>query len=559
MKIPYKIRFYRWRYFFIIFVFLLAVFALFLRMIDLTVFQKPFLQKQGEIRSRHIVSISALRGMIEDRNHFPLAISSPVSALWINPKQFILTHENTAALAKILKLPEEEIYQRILSYQNKSFVYIKRELAPAIADEIQDLKLTGVYLQAEYKRFYPDGEVTSQLVGYTNIDGNGQEGMELAYNNWLTGRPGREWVVEDLRGNIVSVLKQITEQQAGHTLTLSIDRQIQFLAYQALKEAVIHYQAKSGSAVVLDIQTGEVLAMVNQPSFNPNDRSHYNDGYRNRAVTDTFEPGSTMKAFSIMSALDSGQYKVDTLIDVAPGWWKVGRNWVRDELNYKQLTVTGVLQKSSNVGVAKMTLSLPGDQLWGLLERVGFGQPTSSGFPGEQGGALLHQSPWNPFALATLAFGYGLSVTTLQLAQAYAVIGNHGIKVPVTLLKDGNHSNEKPEQVLSPQLADQMLTMLESVIGSDEGTGGQARVQGYRVAGKTGTAKIAGPGGYYQHRYRGSFVGIAPVSHPRLVVAVVVIDPQGSAYYGGLIAAPAFSKIMGGALHYLNIPPDRIS
>ncbi len=559
MKSPQKIPFYRWRYLFILVIFLIIVLALFARMVDLTILQKQFLQKQGESRSKRIVSIPALRGMIEDRNHFPLAISSPVSSLWINPQEFILTHENAAIIAKQVGLSEKEVYQHVELYKKKSFVYIKRELTPLIAHAIETLKIPGVYLQQEYKRFYPDGEVTAQLVGYTNIDGNGQEGMELAYNSWLTGQVGKELVVQDLRGNIVSVLKKISEQKPGHNLTLSIDRQIQFLAYQALKEAVVRYQAKSASAVVLDIQTGEILAMVNQPSFNPNDRSHYSEGYRNRAVTDTFEPGSTMKAFSIMSALDSGQYTPDTLIDTAPGWWQVGRNWVRDELNYKTLTVTGVLQKSSNVGVAKMTLSLPGDQFWGMLQRVGFGQPTSSGFPGEQGGYLIHQSPWNPFALATLAFGYGISVTTLQLAQAYAVIGNHGMKVPVTLLKGGNHTNEQPEQVINAKVADQMLTMLEAVIGGDEGTGGQARVQGYRVAGKTGTAKMAGPGGYYKHRYRGSFVGIAPVSNPRLVVAVVVMDPQGSAYYGGLIAAPAFSKIMNAALQQLNIPADRVN
>jgi len=555
----HKIRFYRWRYGFVTVVFFLIVIALFVRMVNLTLWQKDFLQKQGESRSKRIISIPGLRGMIQDRNDFPLAISSPVDSLWINPQEFSLTHENTSLLAKKIGMSEKEIYNHVLLYKKKSFVYIKRELNPSIAQTIKALNIPGVYLKQEYKRFYPDGEVTSQLVGYTNIDGNGQEGMELAYNQWLMGQEGKELVVEDLRGNVVSVIRQISEQKLGHTLTLSIDRRIQFLAYQALKEAVVHYQAKSGSAVVLDIETGEILAMVNQPSFNPNDRSHYSEGYRNRAVTDTFEPGSTMKAFSIMSALDSNQYTPDTVISTAPGYYKVGRNWVRDELNYKELTVTGVLQKSSNVGVSKMTLSLPGDQFWGMLNRVGFGQPTASGFPGEQGGYLIHQSPWNPFALATLAFGYGISVTTLQLAQAYSIIGNHGIKIPITLLKGGQKNNEQPEQVIEPKVADEMLTMLEAVIGGDEGTGGQARVQGYRVAGKTGTAKIAGPGGYYKHRYRGSFVGIAPVSHPKLVVAVVVIDPQGSAYYGGLIAAPAFSKIMGGALRLLDIPPDRMN
>lgn len=555
----HKIRFYRWRYGFVTVVFFLIVSALFVRMVNLTLWQKEFLQKQGESRSKRMINIPGLRGMIQDRNDFPLAISSPVDSLWINPQEFPLTHENALLLAEKIGLTEKEVYDHVALYKKKSFVYIKRELNPSIAQTVKAFHIPGVYLKQEFKRFYPDGEVTSQIVGYTNIDGNGQEGMELTYNQWLAGQEGKELVVEDLRGNVVSVIRQVSEQKPGHNLTLSIDRRIQFLAYQALKEAVVHYQAKSGSAVVLDIETGEVLAMVNQPSFNPNDRSTYSEGYRNRAVTDTFEPGSTMKAFSIMSALDSNQYTPDTVIATAPGYYKVGRNWVRDELNYKELTVTGVLQKSSNVGVSKMTLSLPGDQFWGMLQRVGFGQPTSSGFPGEQGGYLIHQSPWNPFALATLAFGYGISVTTLQLAQAYAVIGNHGIKVPITLLKGGQKSNEQPEQVIEPKVADQMLTMLETVIGGDEGTGGQARVQGYRVAGKTGTAKIAGPGGYYKHRYRGSFVGIAPVSHPKLVVAVVVIDPQGSAYYGGLIAAPAFSKIMGGALRILDVPPDRVN
>lgn len=555
----HKIRFYRWRYGFVTVVFFAIMLGLFARMVNLTLWQKSFLQKQGETRSLRVVSIPGLRGMIKDRNNFPLAISSPVDSLWINPQEFTLTHENADVIGKQIGVPAQEIYDHVALYKNKSFVYIKRELNPSLAQAVIALKIPGVYLQQEYKRFYPDGEVTSQMVGYTNIDGNGQEGMELTYNQWLSGHAGKQLAVEDLQGNVVSIVKQIAVQQPGHDLTLSIDRRIQFLAYQALKEAVVHYNAKSGSAVVLDIETGEVLAMVNQPSFNPNDRSTYSEGYRNRAVTDTFEPGSTMKAFSIMSALDSGQYTPNTVIQTGPGWYKVGKNWVRDELNYNELTVTGVLQKSSNVGVTKMILSLPDDQFWGMLHRVGFGEPTSSGFPGEQGGYLIHQSPWNPFALATLAFGYGISVTTLQLAQAYSIIGNHGIKTPITLLKGGQKSNEKPEQVIEPKIADEMLTMLEAVIGGDEGTGGQARVQGYRVAGKTGTAKIAGPGGYYKHRYRGSFVGIAPVSHPRLVVAVVVIDPQGGAYYGGLIAAPAFSKIMGGALRMLDVPPDRVT
>lgn len=556
---PYKIRFYRWRYFFLIALFLIFLGALLARMIDLTLLKKEFLQHAGQSRSQHLLRIPALRGMILDRHGSPLAISSSVDSLWINPKEFLLTPENVQRITAPLGLSASLVSTAIQQHQKKFFMYIKREVNPALARSIAAWKIPGVYLRQEYKRFYPDGEVTAPLVGTTNVDGAGQEGLELAYNAWLTGQAGEEEVIEDLTHHVVEVMQYIKPQQPGHDLVLSIDRRIQFLAFKALKEAISHYSAVSGSAVVLDIQSGEVLAMANFPSFNPNERAAYHAGHRNRAVTDTFEPGSTMKAFSIMSALDSKKYQPDTVLDTAPGWWRVGKNWVRDELNYKQLTVTGVLQKSSNVGVAKMTLSLPGDQLWGMLQRVGFGEPTASGFPGEQGGALLHQSPWNPFALATLAFGYGIAVTPLQLAQAYAIIGHHGVKVPVTLLKGGGNNAEKPAQVIAPEVADQMLTMLEAVIGGDEGTGGQARVQGYRVAGKTGTAKIAGPGGYYPHRYRGSFVGIAPVSHPRLVVAVVVMDPQGSAYYGGLIAAPAFSKIMDGALHILDIPLDRAS
>jgi cell division protein FtsI (penicillin-binding protein 3) len=542
---------------FVVSVFLLVVVALLYRMLELTLFDQSFLQKQGKARSIRRIKTPAVRGMISDRNDIPLAVSTPVDSIWINPQEFQNTKEQVMALSTLLSIPYSFIEKRILSHQHKQFLYLKRDVDPQLSRKADELKFKGVYLKREYRRYYPQAEVTAQLLGITNIDDKGQEGLELAYNNWLTGTPGEEKVEQDLLGNVIRNLEKIKEQKSGRQLNLSVDNRIQFIAYQALQKATRKFKAKSASAVVLDVKTGEVLAMVNYPSFNPNNaRGQFDSNFKNRAMTDVFEPGSTMKAFSILSALDSGKYTPDTVIDASPGWLKVGKNWVHDELNYGVLTVTGVLQKSSNVGAAKMTISLPGDQLWDVLHRVGFGEKSSSNFPGERSGYIVHQDPWRPFALATLAFGYGISVNTLQMAHAYSVIGNHGKIVPITLLK-----REKPvqgEQVIAKDSANQMLTMLESVVAPG-GTGRRAAVTGYRVAGKTGTAKMAGPNGYYKHKYVGSFVGMAPVSDPQIVVAVVLNDLTGKEYYGGLVAAPAFSTIMAGSLRVLDIPPDQRS
>lgn len=527
-------------------------------MVDLTLFKKGFLQQQGKSRTLRTIKTPAFRGMITDRNGEPLAVSTPVFSVWANPKDFSNSDQDIQLLGRLLELSPSYLKKHFELYKNKSFMYLQRNANPQVADGIKAAAIPGVYLQQQFKRYYPEGEVTSQLVGFTNVDDQGQEGLELAYNRWLTGESGEELVSKDLKGNVVAILQEIKQQEPGHDLTLSIDKRIQFLTYQALNEAVQHFKAESGSAVVLNVKTGEVLAMVNQPSFNPNDHSQgYSSSYRNRAVTDVFEPGSTMKAFSIMSALDSGEYTPETIVDTKPGWLKVDHNWVHDEIDYGVLDVTGVLQKSSNVGVAKMTISLPGDQLWSVLNRVGFGQITASSFPGEQSGHLLHQEQWKPFALSTLAFGYAVSVNTLQLANAYAVIANGGIKVPVSLLKQDTSTPIKGERVLDASVSNQMLTMLESVVASG-GTGRRARVQGYRVAGKTGTAKIAGPNGYLEHEYVGSFVGMAPVSDPELVVAVVIQRPHGSAYFGGIVAAPAFGQIMSGALRVMDVAPDAL-
>jgi cell division protein FtsI (penicillin-binding protein 3) len=389
----------------------------------------------------------------------------------------------------------------------------------------------------------------------TNVDDKGQEGIELAYNDWLQGTSGKKWVIKDRLGRTISEVQTLQAQKSGHDLVLSIDKRIQYLAYRELLSSVMENQADSGSAVVLDAKTGEILAMVNQPSFNPNNhRLISTENMRNRALTDTFEPGSTIKAFSLSIALGSGHYTPDTLIDTAPGWMRVGRNIVRDEHPNGVLSVREILDRSSNVGVTKMILSLPSDDLWELLHRVGFGEITGVGFPGEQSGSLIKHEPWGAFTLATLAWGYGLSVNTLQLARAYAIIAMHGKKLPVSLLRLDKPPNG--EQVIDPLVADTMLLLLESVVANQEGTGKTARIPGYRVGGKTGTSRLATRGGYEIHNHNAVFVGIAPISNPRLVVAVVIHHPQGKDYHGGAVSGPPFEKIMEGSLRILNVPPD---
>lgn len=492
--------------------------------------------------------------MILDREGYPLAISTTVYSVWINPKEFLigpielkkLSERMGMSVAAILKLSKE---------QHRQFVYLKRNLPPLIAEKIKSLNITGLHLEQEYKRFYPEGEVTAHVVGLTNIDDHGQEGMELAYDQWLTGDAGKKQVIKDRMGRVVTEIKELREKKLANNLTLSINHRLQYVAYRELMKGVEENQAESGSVVVLDVKTGEILAMVNQPSFNPNKPSVKNSGnFRNRAVTDVFEPGSTIKAFSVASALASGRFNADSVIDTYPGWMRVGHHVVRDEHNKKALNVAQILELSSNVGITRIILSLPPNNLWKLLHNVGFGEATQINFPGERSGQLFFRDKWDPFALATLSFGYGLSVTTLQLARAYAVLANDGIKIPLTLLR----IDQPPQgvRVIDSKVANAMLALLEKVTTEKEGTGKQASVPGYRVAGKTGTARIASGGGYLLHHHIASFVGIAPVNHPRLVVAVVIRNPEGKKYYGGDVSAPVFEKIMEDALRTLNIPPE---
>lgn len=555
MKDAYYIR---WRFNAVLIVILLAIVGLAFRVFDLTILDQNFLRHQGDERVLRLISTPANRGMIVDRNGHPLAVSTEVFAAWINPKVFTPTKQQTSQLAAILGMKPKELTLTLQrnGKAKKEFAYLKRGLSPEEAQATQALELEGLHIKKEFHRFYPEGEVTAHILGFTNIDDQGQEGLELAYDHYLEGEPGKRYVIKDRLGRIISEVKKVQDQTPGQDLALSIDRRIQYVAYRELAQAVAEHQALAGTAIVLDANTGEVLAMVNQPSFNPNSRIKDKNSLRNRAVTDVFEPGSTIKAFTVASALDSGRYKPHTVIDTSPGWMRVGRNVVKDEENHGPMTVTEIMEISSNMGVTKMVLGLSPNQLWSLLHRVGFGEMTGIEYPGEQNGLLVQHHPWGEFMLATLGFGYGLSVTPIQLARAYGVLANDGVKLPVTILKQDKQ--QTGERVMKPKIAKDMLAMLESVVTSQVGTGKLARIPGYRVAGKTGTALKVGEHGYEKRRYRSSFVGIAPASKPRIVVAVIIDEPHGKQYYGGSVAAPAFKTIMENTLRILNIPPDRL-
>lgn len=553
-RIAPPIRFLSWRFYFILIVLMVLVGALVARMVYLTIFDRSFLENQGNVRILRTVNITAYRGMIVDRNGEPLAVSTPVDSIWMNPQDFPNTRQNVRDLANVLNLSLSKIQKDLKTNKDRKFIYLRRDVNPQTSSKIQQLAIPGVYQQQEFRRYYPEGEVAAHIVGFTDIDDKGKEGLELAFNDWLQGEPGKKRVIKDRYGHVVAVISKIKDAKPGNNLTLSIDNRIQFLAYRVLKETIKKFDAASGSVVVLNPNDGEILAMANQPSYNPNRRSAYgHNRFRNRAITDMFEPGSTLKAFSITSALDSGKYKPYTNVNTSPGYIKVGHDIIRDEHgDHGVMSVTEILQRSSNVGVAKMTLSLPPEHFIDLLNRVGFTERTTSGFPGESSGKLLNHIEWKPFVLATLAFGYGVSVTPLQLTQAYGILANKGKKCPVTFLKQ--EQEPKCEKVMDPYVAEEMLKMLETV-SKKGGTGTMAHIPGYRIAGKTGTAYIAGKHGYDRHQHMSSFVGIGPLTDPKVVVSVVIKNPKGK-YYGGLVAAPAFAKIMSGTLRILNVPAD---
>ncbi len=528
-------------------------------MIQLTLFDHTFLEKQGNARALRVVSLPAYRGMITDRNGEPLAVSVPVKSIWINPKNFSINSQHVKELLTLLNENKKTLKHEIDKHNQKEFLYLKRNLSPDIANKILALKIKGVHAVDGYQRYYPQANIIAPVIGFTNIDDQGQEGMELLYNQWLNGTPGKELVVKDLYGHVVAIKGDVRSAKPGKNITLSIDSRSQYQAYRQLKKAVELRQAKSASMVVLDVKTGEVLVMANYPSYNPNSHDKKSTAnYRNRAVTDVFEPGSTIKTFAVINALDSGKYQPNSIINTSPGWMYLDGKRVHDEINNGKIDITTILQRSSNMGVTKLTLSLPPDSLWQLLRKMGFGQRTDSAFPGESDGELPYLNPWPKITLATMSFGYGLSVTTLQLAGAYATIANNGIKLPITLLKNPQSQSHSGKQLIQPRVAHEILDMLQSVV-TKNGTGRLAKIPGYKVSGKTGTVRIVGSHGYEKNHHNAIFVGMVPESNPRFVAAIIVRDPTKGSYYGGSVAAPIFSTVMAKILRDYNIAPDNIN
>lgn len=533
------------------------------RAMFLQVFDKQFLQKQGDRRHVGVVIVPAYRGKILDRNYEPLAISTPVESVWVNPQHFIRDSEGKLnkdeqgrfrQIAKLLKVPENKIRGLLSSDVTKRFVYLKRRINPQLAEKLKDLQVSGVYFEKEFKRFYPTGAVSAHVVGFTDVDDVGQEGMELGYERILKGVAGEKRVIRDGRRQVIKDVENIKNPSSGHDLVLSIDQRLQYLAFKELQTAVLKHKAIAASLVVLDAKNGEVLAAVTQPAFNPNTRKGLKGVLlRNRVMLDVFEPGSTVKPFVVAAALDGG-YVGKAFQIKTTGYLRVGSHLVKDIHNYGTLDLMHVLKKSSNVAISKIALKMPREYFWGIYKQLGFGSSVNAGFPGEASGELLDFQRWHDFEQATLAFGYGVSTSVLQLARAYTALADDGLLHSVSLLKRDEDYDVK--RVFSRKTARKVREMLEHVIKKD-GTAYQARVDGYRVAGKTGTVKKAKDGGYTEKSFIAVFVGMAPASNPRFVIAVMVDEPSAGKYYGGLVAAPVFSKVMAGALRVYGVAPDK--
>ncbi|MFZ1547358.1 MAG: penicillin-binding protein 2 [Candidatus Nitrotoga sp.] len=526
--------------------------ALIVRAVYLQSVHNDFLQKKGNASSSRVIEINAHRGMIADRNGEPLAISTPVESIWVSPQDVETTPQQIHQLARIIGMDVKVVKSRLFD-TTRDFVYLQRQLPPEQAEKIIKLGISGVSLRREYRRYYPSRDITAHLLGFTDVDDNGQEGLELALQNQLGGKAGSQRVIKDGKGHIVEDVASIRAPKPGSNLVLSIDSKIQYLAYREIKLAVEQHNAKAGSIVVLDAHSGEVLALANWPSYNPNNRAKPKlQVLRNHAVTDLFEPGSTLKPFTVAAALETGKVTPQTIINTENGIMVVGRHKIHDTHPEEALTVAQVIQKSSNVGAAKIALSLPPETMWQSLNESGFGTQTGSGFPGEAAGKLSDYKKWRPIEQATLSYGHGISVSLLQLARAYTIFANNGELKPVSLLKlDAPVSGKK---VYSNTTAREILDMLELAV-LPGGTAPLAQINGYRVAGKTGTAHKLEEGRYI-NRYVSSFVGLAPVSNPRLIVAVMINEPNNGQYYGGMVAAPVFSSVMGAALRLLNVPND---
>ncbi len=533
----------------------LAALVLLGRSVQLQVFDQQFIAKQADMRHARNAKMIAHRGAVLDRFGEPLAVSSPVDTVWVNPPEFAQAGEGIAKLARALEQNRQWLEQRVTSNLDREFLYVARHVDPDEAAKIKKLDIPGVYLLREYRRYYPNGEITGHVLGFTNLDEDGQEGLELAYNRSLAGIDGEKRVIQDGHGRIVQNVEINRTPVPGEDLHTSLDLRIQYLAYRELKGAIRTHRARAGTVIVIDIATGEVLAMVNQPSFNPNDRTQYEVArYRNRAATDIFEPGSSIKPFVVAAALASGRYRTDSTIDAIP--FTVSRKLIRDKHDLGTIDMGQVLARSSNVAMARIALSLEPEQMHGTLNALGFGEVTASGFPGESAGLLTGAATWRPIGIATMAYGYGLSVTPLQLAQAYATVGAFGVHRPVTFRRVDE--DVPGERVMPQKVARDLIGLLEGAV-LPTGTGVKASVPGYRVAGKTGTAWKATAGGYSTDRYLSVFAGVVPAAQPRLAVVVMVDEPRGVLYYGGDVAAPVFSAVTSGALRLMSVAPDDLA
>ncbi|HEY5850107.1 MAG TPA: penicillin-binding protein 2 [Lysobacter sp.] len=531
--------------------------ALVARALDLQVISNDFYRQQGDARSLREIPIPTSRGMITDRNGEPLAVSTPVESIWANPQELLANPNRIPQLAKALGVSSDALTRKLSQRADKEFVYLKRRINPDEARRILAYKTPGVFSQREFRRFYPQGEAMSHILGFTNIDDLGQEGLELAFDDWLRGKPGAKRVIRDGAGRIVESVDLLKPAEPGHDLTLTIDRRIQYLAFRELRGTLQRTGASSGSVVVLDIATGEVLAMANLPTYNPNALSVGNpDTHRNRAVTDVIEPGSTMKPLTVAAALEAGVITTHTTFDTNPGWMPNGRYRTTDHRNYGVLDTTGVITKSSNIGAAKIVARIPSQRYYDFLHRFGYGRKTHSGFPGESSGVLAPPSRWSGTTKQTMSYGYGLSATPLQIAQAYAALGNGGRLFTPTFVKGGEQ--KEPVQVLDPAISGQIMRMMQTVT-EPGGTATQAAILGYHVAGKTGTARKFNETGGYSRRYVSFFAGVVPVNNPRFSMVVVVNDPDpAKGYYGGFVSGPVFKNVMEGALRLMDVAPDDI-
>ena len=551
---------YPWRFRLMLGLLALMVGAIVWRIFDLQVVDRDFLIGQGDARSLRHIQIPAHRGLITDRNGEPLAVSTPVTTLWANAKELQVAKDRWPALAAALGQDPKALAERLDAQANKEFIYLVRGLTPEQGQQVLDLKVPGVYGIEEFRRFYPAGETTAHMVGFTDIDDHGREGVELAYDEWLAGVPGKRQVIKDRRGRLIKDVQVTKNAKAGKPLALSIDLRLQYLANRELRNAIIENGAKAGSLVIMDVKTGEILAMVNQPTYNPNNRRNLQPAMmRNRAMIDVFEPGSTMKAISMSAALETGRWKPSDKVEVYPGTLQLGKYTIRDVSRTEGpvLDLTGILINSSNVGMSKVAFDIGGETIYHLAQKIGLGQPTGLDFPGERVGNLPNYRDWKKAETATLSYGYGLSVTAIQLAHAFSVLANNGRMVPLSLI----HVDEAPKatQVIPENVAKTMQGMLQQVIEAPRGVF-RAQVPAYHVAGKSGTARKTSVGtkGYAENSYRSLFAGFGPMSDPRYAIVVVIDEPSKAGYFGGLVSAPVFSKVMSGTLRLMNITPDNL-